>query len=153
MVYTWNLRNTVLCCCSVTIILYYAAVQSPSHLWLCDPVDCSTPGLPVPHSLSWSLPKEYCTIPQFKKKKKVIWWREVGQEGLPEGWARHFVTMAGVPGFSPGKSGLVGCACILDLARNVPRQRAEVCDPWRQFSSVLFADETCQLKITVTSYK
>ena len=26
-------------------------VQSPSHVQLCDPMDCSTPGLPVPHHL------------------------------------------------------------------------------------------------------
>ena len=23
------------------------AVKSPSHIWLCDPIDCSTPGFPV----------------------------------------------------------------------------------------------------------
>ena len=26
-------------------------VQLPSHVELCDPMDCSTPGLPVPHHL------------------------------------------------------------------------------------------------------
>ena len=26
-------------------------VQSPSHVRLCNPMDCSTPGLPVPHHL------------------------------------------------------------------------------------------------------
>jgi len=30
------------CCCSVT----------QSYLTLCDPMDCSTPGLPVPHHLA-----------------------------------------------------------------------------------------------------
>ena len=29
----------------------YASVQSLSHVWLCDPMDCSTPGLPVHHQL------------------------------------------------------------------------------------------------------
>ena len=28
-----------------------AAVQSPSHVRLCDPIDCSRPGLPAPHHL------------------------------------------------------------------------------------------------------
>ena len=27
------------------------SVQSLSHVWLCDPMDCSTPGLPVHHQL------------------------------------------------------------------------------------------------------
>ena len=39
-----------------TVIITYITsivviVQSPSHVWLCDHMDCSTPGLPVPHHL------------------------------------------------------------------------------------------------------
>ena len=30
---------------------YSSSVQSLSHVWLCDPMDCSTPGLPVHHRL------------------------------------------------------------------------------------------------------
>ena len=30
---------------------YNSSVQSLSHVWLCDPMDCSTPGLPVHHQL------------------------------------------------------------------------------------------------------
>ena len=38
------------CCLKPTEI--FAVVQLPSHcLTLCDPMDCSTPGLPVPHHL------------------------------------------------------------------------------------------------------
>ena len=29
----------------------FSSVQSLSHVWLCDPMDCSTPGLPVHHEL------------------------------------------------------------------------------------------------------
>ena len=29
----------------------FSSVQSLSHVWLCDPMDCSTPGLPVHHQL------------------------------------------------------------------------------------------------------
>ena len=29
----------------------FGSVQSLSHVWLCDPMDCSTPGLPVHHQL------------------------------------------------------------------------------------------------------
>ena len=29
----------------------YSSVQSLSHVWLCDPMDCSTPGFPVHHQL------------------------------------------------------------------------------------------------------
>ena len=31
---------------------FIAVVQSPSHVWLCNPIDCSTPGFPVLHCLS-----------------------------------------------------------------------------------------------------
>ena len=42
---------TVYCCCSVT----------QSCLTLCDPMDCSTPGLPVPHHLlKYSLVHVHC---------------------------------------------------------------------------------------------
>ena len=30
---------------------YVSSVQSLSHVWLCDPTDCSTPGFPVHHQL------------------------------------------------------------------------------------------------------
>ena len=33
-------------------ILWHVVVQSPSHIWLCHPMDCSTPGLSVPHHLT-----------------------------------------------------------------------------------------------------
>ena len=36
---------------SSIIYLYYQSVQLLSHVWLCDPMDCSTRGLPVPHQL------------------------------------------------------------------------------------------------------
>ena len=36
---TWNIVSQLLCCCSL------------SHIWVCDPIDCSMPGLPVPHYL------------------------------------------------------------------------------------------------------
>ena len=29
----------------------FSSVQSLSHVWLCNPIDCSTPGLPVHHQL------------------------------------------------------------------------------------------------------
>ena len=29
----------------------FSSVQSLSHIWLCDPMDCRTPGLPVHHQL------------------------------------------------------------------------------------------------------
>ena len=29
----------------------FVVVQPPSHIWLCNPRDCSTPGLPHPHHL------------------------------------------------------------------------------------------------------
>ena len=29
----------------------FSSIQSLSHVWLCDPMDCSTPGLPVHHQL------------------------------------------------------------------------------------------------------
>ena len=29
----------------------FSSVQSLSHVWLCDPMDCSTPGFPVHHQL------------------------------------------------------------------------------------------------------
>ena len=32
-------------------ILLFSSVQSLSHVWLCDRMDCSTPGLPVHHQL------------------------------------------------------------------------------------------------------
>ena len=35
--------------CSLHKVL--SSVQSPSHVRLCDPMDCSTPGLPVHHQL------------------------------------------------------------------------------------------------------
>ena len=31
--------------------MYSVVVQSPSRVQLCDPMDCSTPGFPVPHHL------------------------------------------------------------------------------------------------------
>ena len=31
--------------------LQYSSVQSLSHVWLCDPMDCSTSGFPVQHQL------------------------------------------------------------------------------------------------------
>ena len=33
---------------------YFFVVQSLSSIWLCDPMDCSTPGFPVLHHLLWS---------------------------------------------------------------------------------------------------
>ena len=33
------------------IDIYTVVAQSPSHIWLCDPMNCRTPGLPVPHHL------------------------------------------------------------------------------------------------------
>jgi len=30
---------------------FVVVVQSPSRVQLCDPMDCSTPGFPVPHRL------------------------------------------------------------------------------------------------------
>ena len=42
-------------------------IQSPSYVWLCDPMDCNTPGLPVLHHL-----------PQFAQvlRLKTLWWEE-----------------------------------------------------------------------------
>ena len=37
-------NRTAVCCCSV-------AKSWPSHVWLCNPMDCSMPGLSVPHHL------------------------------------------------------------------------------------------------------
>ena len=42
------------CICATYILLsigYVVVVQPPSHVRLCEPMDCSTPGLPVPHYL------------------------------------------------------------------------------------------------------
>ena len=38
----WNLKH----CLEVLIV-----IQSLSHVWLCDPMNCSTPGLPVHHQI------------------------------------------------------------------------------------------------------
>ena len=49
------------------ILLYlfiYCIVQSLSHVWLCDPMDCSTPGFPVLHHL-----------PEFAQTRSLSWWR------------------------------------------------------------------------------
>ena len=34
------------------VLPQFSSVQSHSHVWLCDPIDCSTPGLPVLHQFS-----------------------------------------------------------------------------------------------------
>jgi len=36
-------------CIHILYIILFVVVQSPSRVQLCDHVDCSTPGLPVPH--------------------------------------------------------------------------------------------------------
>ena len=33
------------------LFFIFSSVQSLSHVWLCDPMDCSTPGFPVHHQL------------------------------------------------------------------------------------------------------
>ena len=35
----------------IKILAYTYSVQLLSHVWLCDPMNCSTPGLPVHHQL------------------------------------------------------------------------------------------------------
>ena len=34
-----------------TIAIVAVGIQSPNHVWLCNPMDCSTPGLPVHYQL------------------------------------------------------------------------------------------------------
>ena len=52
------LGNTHSCFCSWVMSCFFTAfglivvVQSLSHVWLCDPMDCRTPGFPVLHYLS-----------------------------------------------------------------------------------------------------
>ena len=41
----------------------YSSVQSLSRLWLCDPMDCSTPGFPVHHQLL-----------EFTQTHPLSWW-------------------------------------------------------------------------------
>ena len=36
---------------SLRLSITFSSVQLLSHVWLCDPMDCSTPGLPVHHQL------------------------------------------------------------------------------------------------------
>ena len=43
-------------CVPLNFILQFISVQSLSHVWLCDPIDCSTPGL-LSITNSWSLLK------------------------------------------------------------------------------------------------
>ena len=42
-----NYPDKILQCC----IIQFSSVQSPSRVQLCDPMNCSTPGLPVHHQL------------------------------------------------------------------------------------------------------
>ena len=37
--------------CSISLIIQFSSVQSLSHVWLCDPMNRSMPGLPVHHHL------------------------------------------------------------------------------------------------------
>ena len=37
--------------CNLNCKFKFSSVQSLSHVWLCDPMDCSMPGLPVHHQL------------------------------------------------------------------------------------------------------
>ena len=46
--YTVNLQSYTV---NVRIMLHIQSVQSLSHVWLCDSMNCSTPGLPVHHQL------------------------------------------------------------------------------------------------------
>ena len=41
---------------------YRTVVQSLSHVWLCDPMDCSQPGLPVLHSLPGFAQTHVCYV-------------------------------------------------------------------------------------------
>ena len=49
--YGWHLRKELPMCKKILISFAYEyfikIVQSLSHVWLCDPMDCSTPGFPV----------------------------------------------------------------------------------------------------------
>jgi len=40
--------------CTVSYKTRFSSVQSLSHFWLCDPMDCSMPGFPV-HQQLWNL--------------------------------------------------------------------------------------------------
>ena len=51
-----SLHTLPICSCmlstlSITSLAYTSSVQSLSRVWLCDPMNCSTPGLPVHHQL------------------------------------------------------------------------------------------------------
>ena len=46
-IYVLNTRYKYIC----AYMYMHTAVQSPSHGWLCDPIDCSMSGLPVPHQV------------------------------------------------------------------------------------------------------
>ena len=44
-------KNHLLPCSLKLIVVCFSSVQLLSRVWLCDPKDCSTPGLPVHHQL------------------------------------------------------------------------------------------------------
>ena len=49
VVNSFAVRDCWGCCNKIPLTVWL--VQSLSHVWLCDPMDCSTPGLPVHHQL------------------------------------------------------------------------------------------------------
>ena len=46
-----GIQGCILSSCSFNLYAEFSSVQSLSHVWLCDPMNCSTPGLPVHHQL------------------------------------------------------------------------------------------------------
>ena len=63
------------------MVIWSSSVLSLSNVWLCDPMHCSTPGLPVHHQLTKYLKqirkvkKPDKWVPhELKKKKKMSFW-------------------------------------------------------------------------------
>ena len=44
------------------LVFQFSSVQSLSHVQLCDPMDCSTPGFPVHHQLLELLATVFCQV-------------------------------------------------------------------------------------------
>ena len=46
-----NVRKSLSEFLSLYLVMSHSSLQLLSSVWLCDPMDCSTPGFPVPHHL------------------------------------------------------------------------------------------------------
>ena len=57
----------------------FSLVQLLSHVWLYDPMNCSTPGLPVHHQLQWNIiPMEYYSaVKRNELESLVVMWMDL----------------------------------------------------------------------------